>query len=425
MAREHNYLIGNGEKLTGSVDVPKGGGDKNPPYAFAEARSRLAQRLSSAIQTFNALPVDATPDGQVVALVSMHPRYVSKSDYPQELLAAVGLRTIGSRSKVMRPDAWGVTKHPDAALTEQIFVAGAKDAFSHWMTQLPSWSGQQRFAQQIQHVETLAAYEAGEKLRIIAPKDSEGMLEVVLHNAGDRDIIDAFVAYAKKRGANVLMDHARDVRGLTFLPVHARFSAAEEIARFSFVRVARAMPSLRPIQTAVLRSLGSTVQLPTQEAADQSFRAVVFDGGLPAGAASALSKWVTEFQPQNIGKPVPAYQDHGLAVTTALLFGPLQAGIPVPQPLCKVDHVRVLDDVTGSNLEYIDVLDRIVNHLDRNPTKYAFVNISIGPNTPAQDDEVTYWTASLDQRFAHGRVLATVAVGNEGEADAPSVVSNK
>jgi hypothetical protein len=85
-----------------------------------------------------------------------------------------------------------------------------------------------------------------------------------------------------------------------------------------------------------------------------------------------------------------------------------------------VDHVRVLDEKAGTALEYVDVLDRILGHLDMNPTKYQFVNISLGPDTPSVDDEVTYWTAALDQRFAHGRVLATVAVGNEGEADAVS-----
>ncbi len=36
------------------------------------------------------------------------------------------------------------------------------------------------------------------------------------------------------------------------------------------------------------------------------------------------------------------------------------------------------------------------------------------------DDDVTSWTATLDARFANGRCLATVAVGNNGDADAAS-----
>ena len=106
MAREHNYLLGNGQKLTGAVEIPKGGGPKNPPYDFSTAQGRLSARLSSALRIFTSVPEDAKPRGEVVALLTMHPRYVSKSDYPLELLAAVGLRSVGSRSSVIRPDSW-------------------------------------------------------------------------------------------------------------------------------------------------------------------------------------------------------------------------------------------------------------------------------------------------------------------------------
>ncbi|HVJ06464.1 MAG TPA: hypothetical protein VM578_12390 [Candidatus Saccharimonadales bacterium] len=278
MAREHNYLLGSGERLTGAVDITKGGGPKNPPYTFQVARQRIVTRLSSTLKAFSILPGDAKPNGEVVALLTMHPRYVSKSDYPQQLLAAVGLRSIGSRSSLVTPDAWGVDKHPDAALSEQLFVAGANAAFARWVATLPSWSGEQPFAQQIQSVENLEPYDALTKLRTVPGDNREGVLEIVLHNAGDRSIIDAFVEYARARDAKVLTDHVRDVRGLTFVPVRAAFSSAEELARFSFVRVARAMPSLRPIQASILRSTGPAIQLPSQECADGSFRAVVFDG---------------------------------------------------------------------------------------------------------------------------------------------------
>ena len=38
MARKNNFLLGFGERLTAKVEVPSGGGDKNPPYAFSTAR---------------------------------------------------------------------------------------------------------------------------------------------------------------------------------------------------------------------------------------------------------------------------------------------------------------------------------------------------------------------------------------------------
>jgi hypothetical protein len=56
-----------------------------------------------------------------------------------------------------------------------------------------------------------------------------------------------------------------------------------------------------------------------------------------------------------------------------------------------VDHIRVFDTNTGANndLECLDVLDRILDVLDKNPGKYQFVNISAGPQFAITDDEVT------------------------------------
>ena len=65
----------------------------------------------------------------------------------------------------------------------------------------------------------------------------------------------------------------------------------------------------------------------------------------------------------------------------------------------------------------LDVLNRILGHLDANPS-YEFVNMSLGPRLPVEDDDITEWTAMLDDRFSNGRAVATVAVGNDGDATA-------
>ena len=205
------------------------------------------------------------------------------------------------------------------------------------------------------------------------------------------------------------------------LPVRAAPSIAEEIARFSFVRVARGMPSLRPFRPSILRSdTGFEVVLPDAGPLDSSTRAVIFDGGIPTTARELLEPWVTLVEPPGIGSPVPAFEEHGLGVTTAFLFGYLEEGQVPPVPPCRVDHVRVLDNKAGSanDPDYFDVLDRSVGHLDRNPALYSLVNISLGPSLAVDDDEVTLWTAALDKRLAHGRSVATVAAGNDGERDA-------
>jgi hypothetical protein len=62
-----------------------------------------------------------------------------------------------------------------------------------------------------------------------------------------------------------------------------------------------------------------------------------------------LSPWATLVEPAGLGASVGAFEEHGLGVTTAFLFGPLASSGQAPAPpLCAVDHVRVLDNKTGT-----------------------------------------------------------------------------
>lgn len=421
MAREQNFLLGHGERLTAPVKVPAGGGEKNPPYDFATARARVGKRLAETAMAFAAVPADACPNNEVVAVMTMHPRYVSKSDFPTQLLAAVGLRAVGSRSRSVKPESWGIKSPPETALTEEYFVAGSRTDFAQWSTKLAGWTDKSPGAEDLAHVEDIAPIAVAEKLRGIPVDREQALFEVVVHDANPQ-VLSAFAAYAKRHGGTALMDRRRDVRGLSFIPVRAPIASAEKLALFSFVRVLRGMPTIRPFRPGLLRSRGGfVVQLPALPPIDATVRAVIFDGGVPKGVD--LSPWVTLIEPSGIGPAVPDFEAHGLGVTTALLFGPLSKGAVVPRPLCRVDHVRVLDERTGVNdvdMQYVDVLDRILGVLDSDGDAYHFVNISLGPRLAMADDEVTAWTASLDERFARLKLVATVAAGNDGDLDAAS-----
>jgi hypothetical protein len=334
----------------------------------------------------------------------------------------VRLRPIGSRSTRVTPDAWGVKEHSEDALTAQLFVAGRRDAFETWRGNVQSWTESEPGATQLAQLESISSFAAVDKSKNV-DRDSQNsvMLEVVLHNARSELVVAAFIRFAAARGAEPLVDHRRDIQGLTFMPVRVSSASAEELAAFSFVRVARGMPTLRPFRPTPVRNARSfSVRLPSEPAIDGVTRAVIFDGGLPATAQPLLSRWVRYIEPLGIGKAVPEFEAHGLGVTTAFLFGPLAEDASTSRPVCLVDHVRVLDDQSGKQLDYYDVIERITKHLDEHAGAYKLVNVSLGPDMAVDDDEVTLWTASLDRRFAHENVLATVAAGNDGERDARS-----
>jgi len=411
MPRENNFLLGYGDRLTEPVRIRSGGGIKNPPYDFGTARHRVKDMLQRANEMFSQLPAQACPRDQAVAKLTLHPRYISKSDFPKQLLDSVGLRSVGSRPQVVKPERWGIEQHAEMALTEELFAAGSRQAFRNWGRSIERWTDRDPGNTQIAQIERLEPYSASDKLRSIPDRSAESMFEVVLHNAGVPDyMLAAFAQYAQDMGAKPIMERKRHVRGLTFIPVRAVPRDARHLAQFSFVRVARGMPAIRPIPN-ILRVTSAPLRLPDEDVvAPDDVRVSIFDGGLPD--TPDIRRWIDYHEPRGVGSAHSDFCDHGLAVTGALLFGPVDEILP--QPLCKIRHVRVLDNNTGSDLEYVDVLDRIIAHINDG---YEFMNISVGPDISIADDEITAWTAEIDSRLAGGRIYAAVAAGNDGERD--------
>lgn len=416
MARENNFLIGNGDKITKGVSVPSRGGPKNPPYTLNEAREKLSDEISDAQNYYDRLVDKAKPKKQVVAKLTLHPRYIAKTDFPKDLFDSLGLRAIGSKSERISPKQWGIKKHPETALTESYFIAGPEINFEQWSTLLNT-NNISKPLEKIVMIEELSAINGLEKFKgqII---DNQHFFEIVLHNDDDPDIVELFLDYVESVDSSVEKKRIRTVDGLTFIPVIAdSIERVNQISDFSFVRVARGMPSLRPLMIRGADLIASPLILPTNQILDTKIKTVIFDGGLEKPLE--LSNWVNYIEPEGIGKPLNNYLNHGLAVTGAYLFGHINQSQPLPTPVSKVDHVRVLDENSGRfDYEIVDVLDRIKNHLDHN--QYDFVNISLGPDVSVEDDEVTLWTASLDKIFAKGNSVTTVAVGNNGERDAQS-----
>jgi len=268
-------------------------------------------------------------------------------------------------------------------------------------------------------VEVLRAASAQDRLRPISDALHEPLLEVVLHAGpqGESEyILEAFRAYSEMLGAQPDLDRRLYAGGLCFMPLRARREIIPELAKFAYLRVARVMPTLRTLQPAIRSWSGPQAfsqDLPEGASIDPGLRAAMFDGGFPD--LPALAPWVNSYDVGNVGPARIEYLHHGAQVTSALLFGPIKKEQALERPYGTIDHFRVLDEDSGRDEDLYDVLHRIQDVLLAN--KYEFVNLSIGPEIPIEDDEVHGWTAVLDDLLSNGDTLATVAVGNGGERD--------
>lgn len=411
------FILGYGERLTGPVDAPRGGQGPEPAYSFSQAVARLRPMLQNTVDTLTGLPESAKPEGEAVGVITLHPQWMAKSYHPQLLLDEYDLRQVGSRPAVVTPERWTRRNDPEEMPSTDLYVAGTTDAFARWSQEISTVTP--RIQMQVQRLESVRAPRPSERLRSLpdTAMSEPLILEVVLHASEDpRDdfILSGFEEHSRILGAEPDFDRRLYAGGLCFLPVLADVAVVNELALFSFLRVARLMPRLRGFP-AIERSSPTPgldpAPLPVEDAVDPDLRIAVFDGGLQEG--TSLARWSVPHDGPGVGAGHDALFTHGHDVTSAMLFGPLLPGVPASRPFGVVDHYRVLDrDAERDPYELYDVLRRIDEVLKRQ--RYEFVNFSIGPSLPVEDDEVHSWTALLDQYLAEGNTLASFAVGNSG-----------
>ncbi|MHB8063629.1 MAG: hypothetical protein ACYDG2_13520, partial [Ruminiclostridium sp.] len=266
MARENNFLLGHGERLTYKVNVPHIGGPKNPPYEHNVAVKRISGFLSNANGYYDSLPDSACPNGEVTAVITMHPRYISKSDFPTKLIQQFGLRAVGGKTEVITPDAWGIENHPQEAISDEIFVVGKKSAYLKWAKDINNWLPDNTLSQYLPSIEKIRPYEENEKIIMSLVNNNEendkNLLEVVLHDSGVSNILDAFLSYVNNCNGNAVIEKMRKVQNLIFIPVYMNDRDITNLGKFSFIRVVRKMPILRTMTPIVRRQTNKTVILP-------------------------------------------------------------------------------------------------------------------------------------------------------------------
>ncbi len=412
-----NLLLGGGEKLTGSAAIVRGGGPKKMPYTLEEVRAELLAPMQQVASALREVPSRAKPRGEGVFEMTLHPAFLARSYYPAKLLAAAGLRDVGSKERTIIPRKTSEERlkgKPHA--TASILVAGREDGINRLVSFLTETRVPDYIAQQLTEIESIKWLRPEDKVRGELPADeAQHSFEIALHaGANEDDIVISFQRFAIHLGADVDLKRRIRVGGLTFLPVTATSTQLLALSQFTFLRVARSMPALRIAVPNMVRQTMNAIPfaLPAGGPLNTTERVAIFDGGL--GTAD-LSAWATEYTFPETSDTAGALLMHGSEVTSTFLFGRPKAGTPVMRPYMGVDHYRVLAPSSGHDPDLFDVLLRIKGVLEAG--RHRFANLSLGPRMPIYDDEVHVWTATLDQLCANYDILLTVAVGNDGEAE--------
>lgn len=422
MTEKGKFLLGYGKELP-EVGFVSGPSSALPPYSVERQQQRLLPMFAALDEEAATIPADAAPDGQVVAIIQLHPTALSRSAFPDALMRRAGFRLLGSKPARHRPEAGRGHDVPDGLPVTDLFVAATRQDFrnaSQLLMDQQRLQPKDALGEDFQAIESLRLMKPGDRVKSeIAKRQDE--LELVLHyNATrDRKWWPAFNRYAESVGFHLDSGLEFQRRDLLFLTASASREAAEKLAIFTFVRAVRPLPEPRPLERpTVLRAAGAHVDLPQGSPTDPKCRMAIFDGGLPDN--HPFKGWARAIEPlphHAIGAAVPDLQAHGIAVTSAALFGPLKIGTIASRPFCNVDHFRVLGDNTGGKKGLYRSLALIDEVLDQ--SHYDLISLSIGPPEIIDDDRVTAWTTLLDDYLGSASCLGLVAVGNNGLESTP------
>lgn len=414
------YLIGKGELLTYPINAPKKQpGDKQHPYTLVEAKQVLLPQIDVANEAFDGLPRSACPGDLAVALVTLHPAYLAKSYFPRLLLRAANLESIGSRTTLVRPRRLATQSAPPEAETTQLFVAGRRSDLKAFRKLAANLTDDTVEGQEFKQIEAIEPLQAEGRLR---PSRKRGfdVFEVGLHVPKDGDgewVRGAFAQYAQTCNFTVNPNFSFRPGRMLFVPVEGDRSGLDALAQFTLVRVIRPMPRLRAARP-MMRSNSVSVpfDLPIVEPISLEPKVAILDGGLPE--QHLLQPYVRRyFVADERAEAVDEYVSHGLGVTSALLFGPIEPDSVAARPYAPVDHHRVIDSLSDQEDPY--ELYRTLGHVEAIllARSYEFVNLSLGPDLCVEDHEVHAWTAVIDEILSNGETLLSVAVGNNGEGD--------
>lgn len=415
------YLIGKGELLTYPIKAPKKQpGDKNHPYTLAQAKEALLPQIDAANQAFDDLPRQACPDDLAVALVTLHPAYIAKTYFPRNLLRAANLESVGSRTTKIRPRKLATKTAPIEAETTQLFVAGRRSDLRAFRRMAANLAEETAEGQEFKQIETIEPLLAEGRLRPSRQKGTD-VFEVGLHVPHDGDsewVRAAFANYAVTCGFTVNPEYSFDAGRLLFLPVEGDQKGLNALAAFTLVRVIRPMPRLRAARPMTRGNpVAVPFDLPIVEPVSMEPKVAILDGGLPE--QHLLQPYVRRyFVADDDAEDVDEYVSHGLGVTSAFLFGPIEPDTLAARPYAPVDHHRVIDSLSGNEDPY--ELYRTLGHVEAVllARSYEFVNLSMGPDLCIEDHEVHAWTAVIDEILSDGETVLSVAVGNNGKGDA-------
>jgi len=421
-------ILGNGHDLIETVTKIRKMLPPPFPRTFDEARDKVLSEVNISLERLRNLPQRCRRDDELVLCLRLHPDMLAKTYEPTHIFYRVpNIKNLGSRIWKAPLEHVKKTDRTTSALesgkrqaeSRMIFVRGTEHGYRQLIQELnqPLSSLSKAFQQDIQKIERFDILDAFERLQGFEDW-VEGRVELVFHpTRSSREtqlsFIDNLFEEYRVDADKVRISLYKDGPSFVSIPLDANTLPA--LQECNPLRSAHPLSSiqLQPIRSA--SGLGAPLQPNIK--GRSSIIVGMFDGGVDT-SVSAISPYVVQDSGHSLATlPKSEYVSHGTAVASAILFGSLDtysANEPLPIPKVSVASFRVLptSDPEDEDLyEVIDLIERVVPM--RQDIK--IFNLSIGPDGPIIEDQISRFTFALDRLAIERGVTFVCAVGNDGE----------
>lgn len=416
-------LIVNGEQLRQRLDrsVVRRRVDSYFPYSYDETVERLIPQLVHIREQIDERPPELFGTNPVIE-AQLLPQFLAASRFPRALFQAAGLVPVGTRNaQGTRVERSGVIVEDQP--TKSVYLAATADiAELELLLARPASRVSTAQREALQAIEGLRLASA---TVLEQPSGAATPWETVLHGSigpsgalvpADLTTRAAWSSLIREAGGIVHDEWIRQSGSLTYIPVDLPESALGRVSQFNSLRAIHPIPRIRYLPAATTDETIFPMPIQAEKApAGGHLRVAVFDGGIDDTSPA----WAGRVTNMVVGTPTAdaAVQRHGALVTSALLYGHIEANrLPDAANMTIAHYQCVPQHGHDDDFEMYWLLDLIEKQVSLN--NYDIVVICVAPNMLLDDDNVDRWTSTIDTLSHQQGVLFLVAAGNNGEDDA-------
>jgi hypothetical protein len=404
---ERRPILYKGELYNKPIQKKSGGPEKKPSITYSQARTRILADLESTKARLKEVPADLKLPNEFVVCVRVDKEFSAKSYYPTSVFNS-GLEEVGSK----------IWKSQDGSERGKMFFARATlpgiEKFENSMKE-DEEDVTKSFALDIRRLKSIDLLTPEEKIINIPENWDSGRLEVVIHpfSVDGEKISDHFKKLINELGIKSKTYFRQYDKGVIFVSIEGTREVIEKLSRYNPIRTIHTL-QLRSFPIPVMARSATLLPAPKppQSQERSSIEVGIFDGG-----AIDNHPYIQPFS-ENIDlvtSPIDFdWLAHGTSVAGAVLYGPLNnlnETDTLPTPPVSVKNFRIMPPDSDA----YDVIDAIEATVPKYPQIKVY-NLSIGPEHPILDDDITRFTFAMDTLSARHNILFCSAVGNSGDS---------